>query len=112
MRGARVPDGAGLSPDLWWPGDYGKRRISYDTEEFDAWWVCTPNGLLGRLLMPQDAVAGRSNGAHYVIEHSNGAITVTVPRPGQANSILIEGYNGTEMTSWHGYIERGVWRSC
>lgn len=54
------------------------------------WWAVTPNGHLGNLA------------AHDVVEHEDGTITV---RP----SILV-GWPGREL--YHGYLERGIWRSC
>lgn len=51
----------------------------------NSWWAATPNGLIAAL----------SN--HTVTEHEDGTITVFP-------SILCEG-----ETSWHGYLEGGVW---
>jgi hypothetical protein len=39
---------------------------------------------------------------HDVTEHPDGTITVSP-------SILVTGGNGE---AWHGYLERGVWRTC
>lgn len=50
------------------------------------WWCCTPNGMMGNLER------------HEVTEHPDGTITVSP-------SILVAGER-----SWHGYLERGVWR--
>lgn len=63
------------------PGDYG--QVSNGD-----WWACTPNGMLGNLAN------------HQVVEHEDGTITVSP-------SILVTSYDGQ---SWHGYLERGVWR--
>lgn len=52
------------------------------------WAAVTPNGLHGNL----------SN--HDVVEHEDGTITVSP-------SILVE--QGS-VGSWHGYLERGIWR--
>lgn len=52
------------------------------------WWCITPNGLYGNL------------SAHSVTEHEDGTITV-------APSILVTGHD----RSWHGYLEKGVWRN-
>lgn len=38
---------------------------------------------------------------HTIVEHEDGTITVSP-------SILITRYDGT----WHGFLERGVWREC
>ena len=45
---------------------------------------------------------------HDVVEHEDGTITVSP-------SILQQGgyrLDGTKKDDWHGYLERGVWRSC
>lgn len=63
------------------PGDYGKA--------FDRWYVMTPNGLCGNVT------------GHSVIEHEDGTITVSP-------SILVN--NGDGGVSYHGYLEKGVWR--
>lgn len=54
------------------------------------WYATTPNGLGGNL------------GSHKVVEHEDGTITVSP-------SILV---TGAPDESWHGYLERGVWREC
>lgn len=66
------------------PGAYG--RAGGD------WYCTTPNGLFGNI------------SRHQVVEHEDGTITVNP-------SILVtSGFNKREP-SWHGYLERGVWRS-
>lgn len=67
-------------------GEYGK--------DVDGIWYCVPPGteLLGCL--------GDGESHHKVIEHEDGTITVSP-------SILING-GGT----WHGYLEKGIWRVC
>ena len=54
------------------------------------WFCTTPNGMLGNL------------GSHQVQEHEDGTITVSP-------SILV---SGAPSESWHGYLERGIWREC
>jgi hypothetical protein len=106
-------------PHMLRPGQYVKRRLSTDYGEFDAWWYCTPNGLLGRLSAPEDLAAGKSNGAHHVEEHDDGTISV-LPQPGNSNSILCMGWplgaparaEGQPLWTWHGYIRHGVWEEC
>lgn len=101
------------------PGDFCKRKIEAYGQTFDAWWYCSPNGLIGRLSMPEDLAAGRTNGAHHVEEHDDGLITV-LPQPGNSNSILVEGWTfdaglrapGEPLKSWHGYVRHGVWEPC
>jgi len=76
--------------DAFAPGDYGRHPVSGE------WYAMSPNGNLGNL------------SAHDVVEHEDGTITVSP-------SILIttrdtERHQDVEL--WHGYLERGVWRSC
>lgn len=69
------------------PGEYGK---------VDGVWHCVPPGnkkLLGCL------------SGHKVIEHEDGTITVSP-------SILISYSGGDGDFSWHGFLERGIWREC
>jgi len=54
------------------------------------WYVVTPNGLFGDVTR------------HEITEHADGTITVSP-------SILVRQPNVGEF---HGYLERGVWRSC
>lgn len=59
------------------------------------WMACTPNGHVGNL------------SRHDITEHEDGTITVSP-------SILVStSYDGgkTTVELWHGYLERGVWRS-
>ncbi|MDD3813297.1 MAG: hypothetical protein PHZ02_01515 [Desulfocapsaceae bacterium] len=62
------------------PGEYGKRKDG-------VWIVRSPNGLCGDLCN------------HEVVEHDDRTITVSP-------SILISDGNQT----YHGYLEKGVWR--
>jgi hypothetical protein len=68
------------------PGEYGKG--------LDGIWYCVPphweNARPGNL------------GAHSISEHEDGTITASP-------SILISDGRGH---SWHGYLERGMWREC
>jgi hypothetical protein len=82
MIGRRLPDGEQL-PSQVQPGDYWK-------DQYGNWYAETPNGLTGFLRN------------HEVIEHEDGTITVSP-------SILV---NGGRPNAWHGYLERGVWRTC
>jgi hypothetical protein len=65
------------------------------------WYVVAPIG-------DRDGFALGKLVHHTVREHEDGAISVR-PGDGSSNSILITGAHGF---SWHGYIERGVWRRC
>lgn len=71
-------------PTAGWlnPGEYAKGPDG-------AWYAMTPNGHLGALAL------------HDVVEHEDGTITVSP-------SILVK-MNDQEL--WHGWLERGVWRS-
>lgn len=64
-------------------GDYGKDGRNV--------WVCRPPGCHAGDL---------SN--HTVTEHEDGTITVSP-------SILLDEPGGP---GWHGYLERGAWRTC
>ncbi len=68
------------------PGDYGK------------------DGKHGRWFIIPPAIGFSVGGIpkHTVVEHEDGTITVSP-------SILVYGANDK---SWHGYLERGVWREC
>ncbi len=55
----------------------------------DRWFAVVPNGDVADL------------SKHAVTEHEDGTITVSP-------SILTRGPTG----EWHGYLERGIWRSC
>lgn len=55
----------------------------------DIWYAAVPNGLLANLAN------------HKVVEHQDGTITVSP-------SILVSNHE----SSWHGYLEKGVWREC
>lgn len=69
----------------WPPGAYGRNTRSGPTE---GWYVKTPNSHAGNL------------GAHEVVEHEDGTITVTP-------SILVSWADGEEL--YHGYLTRGIW---
>jgi len=88
MQGRRIDwqEGLGDTPfPLLTPGDYGKDKSGM--------WVCmVPNGLCGNL------------SAHRVTEHEDGTITVSP-------SILVSTMRSSDG-SWHGFLEKGIWRSC
>lgn len=89
MQGKRVDDY--LAPHLLKAGEYSKipaARNNYWWPGHPYWHCCTPNGQVGMLV------------THSIVEHEDGTITVSP-------SILVTG--GEE---WHGYLERGIWRSC
>jgi hypothetical protein len=58
------------------------------------WGFCAPNGAgIGTLML------------HTVREHEDGTATIA-PGDGSSNSVLIS----SGERSWHGFLERGVWR--
>lgn len=63
----------------------------YTKQPDGAFYARCPNGLMANL------------GGHNIIEHQDGTITVSP-------SILVT--NGSGGLRWHGYLEKGVWRSC
>jgi hypothetical protein len=75
--------------DAFAPGDYGRHPADGN------WYACTPGGHLGNL------------SAHDVVEHEDGTITAS---PSILISVRDSKENRVEL--WHGYLERGVWRSC
>lgn len=76
------------------------KRVSWDSQilnpgEFaklpdGTWHAATPNGHIANLAR------------HRVTEHEDGMITV-------APSILVSRPKGEQL--WHGFLERGIWRS-
>lgn len=87
MQGRRVYQNNGFLPPFE-NGDYGKHSD-------EKWYAKTPNGYTCGL------------GNHSVIEHEDGTITVSP-------SILVStGPSKEEWKEvWHGYLERGIWRTC
>ena len=85
-KGRRVYPGESGYPTLG-PGDYGKDK--------DGQWWCKPpieeRGMAGLLT------------EHTVTEHEDGTITVSP-------SIFISRIMGDKTITWHGYLERGIWR--
>lgn len=85
MTGKRVPDGT--EPHLYEPGDYGRWK--------DEWFIRCP-------IDTEHRMTGNLS-SHDVVEHEDGTITVSP-------SILTTArWAGVDRT-WHGYLERGVWR--
>ncbi len=80
-----------------YPDDDGNLHLGegeYGINPVDAIWYARPFG--------QHMGSLRN---HTVVEHEGGAITVTP-------SILITGADENGETSWHGFLENGVWREC
>jgi hypothetical protein len=102
MIGRRIqPNENGWLTTPFEPGDYGRAlpKRNADGSEPDVftrrgWWqLRAPNGHSGCL----------DPDVHTVTEHEDGTITVSP-------SIVINGADGSEL--YHGWLERGVWRSC
>lgn len=92
MQGRRAP----LQPNGWLGnlviGDYG-RSENPNAKGRNSWWqVKAPDGSEGCL----------DPSIHTVIEHEDGTITV---------SPSID-FSKRKLNGWHGWLERGVWRSC
>lgn len=94
MQGKRLPD---KYYDGCFPPDMCD-GCCWRSLDDGTWHIVTPNGLHGWLRN------------HKVVENSDGTITVPLLDGGRANSILVSG--GADGLSWHGSIERGVWKSC
>jgi hypothetical protein len=84
-QGRRRPDNTGHH-ELE-PGDYALQTWTKPPQ----WWCQSPDGRNGNL------------SRHQVVEHEDGTITVSP-------SILVSSRWSGEEFSWHGYLERGVWR--
>ncbi len=92
-QGRRVmpnPEGW-LPPDLQ-PGDYGRAVNPQAEGKRTGWWnVCAPDGTAGSL-DPE---------IHTVTEHEDGTVTV---------SPSID-FSQRRPGAFHGFLQRGVWRS-
>lgn len=90
-----MPWGDGVGPIH--PGEYSQAPDG-------TWYGCTPND------------HGCNLAAHQVTVHEDGTITaspsILVSRGGKRGpkGELIRDETYVEL--WHGYLERGVWRSC
>ncbi len=83
MQGRRVSDGVSWHPSERQPGDYGFVAFPGRPREL---WICDPAGQFGRCRK------------HEVTEHEDGTVTVSPS--------IHDAPDG-----WHGWLERGVWRS-
>jgi hypothetical protein len=96
MIGRRVmPDAEGFLPPNLMPGDYGRATSpKIMPGSMLLWWqVCAPDGSQGSL----------SPKIHAVVEHQDGTITVS-PSLDFSKRPRTPG-------AFHGWLERGVWRS-
>lgn len=85
MQGKRIyPTGKNDFPNN--PGEYMKG-------ENGRWELCLPTGIHAAI----------NDKAWKIVEHEDGTITVSP-------SILTT--CGDSNYNWHGYLEKGVWRSC
>ena len=87
MNGRRLPDDLDpFASGAAQPGDYWRHR--------GVWYCMTPSGDMGNLRL------------HAIGEHEDGTITVLpsirVTRPMAS---------GASQEEYHGWLERGVWRS-
>lgn len=80
-QGRRISDADSGAGMRFLPGDYNRVR--------GTWHACTPSGALGNLAN------------HDVTENEDGTITVF------PSILVISDHDGK---TWHGYLERGVWR--
>ena len=92
MIGRRLEDrtASEILPPNARPGDYWRWRRKRSQPWH--WYVLVPSGDIGGLRQ------------HQVTEHEDGTITVSP-------SILVRGGPGMSEERWHGFLERGVWRS-
>lgn len=108
MKGRRVqPTQYGWAPELE-PGDYVRLmptanydgtplRTDFDwSKHYPLWLACAPNGHEANIT------------GHTIVEHEDGTITVSP-------SILIwtsHDQGKTRIELFHGFLERGVWRTA
>lgn len=112
MEGRRRPDTPlSCMPDDVQAGDYWK---ILQRESGEPLVSTSPSNLTGTCWMvaaPLGDDGGFGVGRlmhHTVRENEDGTITVA-PNDGSSNSIKI---TGSHDRTWHGYIERGVWREA
>lgn len=96
-QGRRLPDRHPAAPATARPGHYWRVPVlGQDGMSYYGWRAITPIGLVANL------------DSHEVTEHEDGTITVspsirvTTPRLP----------DGLPDESWHGFLERGVWREA
>lgn len=84
LHGKRIADNT-------MPENKGEYSKFLDTKPYGKpyWMLLLPNGLLGSIV------------THTIVEHEDNTITVSP-------SILTKDHK----ESWHGYLEKGVWREC
>lgn len=99
MIGRRVqPNADGWITGMLSPGDYFKAtNPAAEGRPAGHWHGRTPNGHMCNL------------GAHEVVEHADGTITVT---PSIKVSRGGHGSGQPEEELWHGHLKAGVWIPC
>lgn len=109
MEGRRREDvPLGDLPDDPQPGDYWKYLDRGTGEPMHVEEEGNLTGTVWGIRVPQTGLSIGTLTKHTVREEEDGTISVR-PGDGSSNSILVSGPNAE---SWHGYIERGVWREC
>ena len=116
FQGRRVPD------DEWfsWQADGRIEAGDYGCQEIDdvvMWFTCNPQGEIGYLAVHEPDRAGNF---HVITEHEDRTITVggSIKMPGSGRHVVVpsERIAGAGPISsrggWHGWLERGVWRSA
>lgn len=93
----RKPDGTSWT--ALEPGDYA-RQVPSETAPDDGWWVfVTPNGITFNIL--EDNAPKH----HKLTVHEDGTVTLSP-------SVLCASGSCGIAEGYHGFLERGVWRSC
>jgi hypothetical protein len=87
MQGRQVEYRPGF-PGAWaQPGDYCKVPRGLDPREDGCWYAMDPTGGIGTILPS----------IHRIVENDDGTISLSP-------SLVMPG-------GWHGFLERGLWRS-
>lgn len=110
-QGTRLPDAVMTEPGPGWeawnrghcaPGSYMK----VTTRTGNGWYIVDPAGRPGSI-WPKH---------HHVEEHEDGTITVSPSlanrRAGYDHESFAVMVPSDDPMGWHGWLERGVWRSC
>jgi hypothetical protein len=105
VQGTRLPDNEWLSRAADGeikPGDYGRCDAG--------WFVCCPDGSTTRLWVDED---DRNGNRHILTEYDDGSITVggSIMGGQVVPVVALIGEVKSPGEFWHGYLERGVWRS-
>lgn len=95
-QGQRFPDDGALSVLMDTPGAYLLRPRRREM------WLCLPNGSLSHIWVSEGPDQGQ-DGVWGFTEHDDGTISVSP-------SIFLQAGDSAPHASWHGYLERGVFR--